>query len=158
MATIRHVKPADAAQWLRLRHALWPDASENEHRAEIEKFLAGRSREPQAVLVAEDESTGSLVGLAELSIRPYADGCHTDRVGYLEGWYVAPEFRRRGIARSLVAAAESWAMSSGCTEFASDTEVDNELSAAVHRRCGFEEVGVIRCFKKTLRQKEPESR
>lgn len=150
MAKIRHVREADAAHWLRLRHALWPDTSEDQHQAEIQRFLSGRSREPRAVLVAEDEQTGSLVGLAELSVRPYAEGCDTDRVGYLEGWYVSPEFRRRGIARALVTAAESWAMSNGCTEFASDTEIDNEISAAAHRQCGFEEVAVIRCFRKIL--------
>ncbi|HEY0941298.1 MAG TPA: aminoglycoside 6'-N-acetyltransferase [Steroidobacter sp.] len=150
MTSIRHVEQKDLTSWLRLRHALWPDASEQEHRAEIQRFLSGSAREPQAVLVACDEHSGALIGFAELSIRAYAEGCHTDRVAFLEGWYVAPEFRRRGIARALVAAAEEWATSNGCTEFASDTEIDNDVSAAAHRECGFVEVGVIRCFRKEL--------
>ena len=99
-------------------------------------------------LVAEDGS--GLVGFAELSIRPYAEGCETDRVGFLEGWYVAPAARHRGIGRKLVAAAEAWARSAGCTEFASDAEADNEFGAAAHRALGFEEAGLIRCFRKDL--------
>jgi aminoglycoside 6'-N-acetyltransferase I len=153
MTGIRHVRQADAVSWLRLRHALWPDATEAEHQADIRQFLAGVAREPHAVLVASDDRSGLLVGLAELSIRAYAEGCDTDRVAFLEGWYVAPEFRRRGIARALVAAAEEWATSRGCTEFASDTQVDNEISAAAHLECGFAEVGVMRCFRKDLPNK-----
>jgi hypothetical protein len=42
------------------------------------------------------------------------------------------------------------ARSAGCTEFASDAEADNEVSAAAHRALGFEDVGLIRCFRKDL--------
>ena len=142
---IRHAAKSDAAPWLDLRHALWPHASKDEHHSDIQKFLAGVAREPQAVLVAEDDS-GLLVGFAELSIRAYAEGCSTDRVAFLEGWYVSPTSRRRGIARLLIAAAEQWASRNGCVEFASDAHVDNEVSAVAHRSCGFSEVVVVRCW------------
>jgi len=149
MITIRHVNKKDAACWLSLRHALWPDASESEHRSDIERFLAGVAREPQAVLVAEDEA-GQLIGFAELSIRSYAEGCDSDQVAFLEGWYVGSQYRGRGVGKALIAAAERWGMDKGCTEFASDTDAGNELSAAAHRECGFTEVAVIRCFRKEL--------
>jgi len=116
------------------------------HRGELDRFFAGSQAAP--VLVAEDRS--GLVGFAELSIRPYAEGCETERVGFLEGWFVVPEARHRGVGRKLVAAAEAWARSVGCTEFASDAEADNESSAAAHRALGFEDVGLIRCFRKDL--------
>jgi L-amino acid N-acyltransferase YncA len=35
-------------------------------------------------------------------------------------------------------------------ELASDAEVHNLASAAAHRAVGFEEVGVVRCFRKVL--------
>jgi len=143
------VRPAglsDADAVARLRHALWPDGSEAEHRREIERFFVGG--QTAAVLVAEDPS--GLLGFAELSIRPYAEGCETDRVGFLEGWFVRPEARHRGIGRKLVAAAEAWARSFGCTEFASDAEADDAPSAAAHRALGFSDVGLIRCFRKSL--------
>src|SRR5687768_8258842 len=66
---IRPVSPTDAAAWLQLRQALWPDGTGAEHREEIDRFFAGHARDPQAVLVAED-SVAHLIGVAELTIRP----------------------------------------------------------------------------------------
>lgn len=149
MTTIRAARPDDAKFWCEMRHALWPEGSADEHAREIEDFFAGRSREPLATLVAE-AAPDRLLGFAELSIRPYAEGCTTDRVGYLEGWYVVPEARGQGIGRALVEAAEAWAREQGCTEIASDAEVDNEISAAAHQALGFDEAIVIRCFRKGL--------
>jgi aminoglycoside 6'-N-acetyltransferase I len=144
---VRHAALGDEGPLARLRHALWPDGSEAEHRQELEQLMSDRGRQG-AVLVAEGPS--GLLGFAEVSIRAYAEGCHTDRVGYLEGWFVVREARQRGIGRQLVAAAEAWARAQGCVEFASDAEQENEGSAAAHRALGFAEVGLIRCFRKDL--------
>jgi aminoglycoside 6'-N-acetyltransferase I len=114
---------------------------------EAEAFFA-TSTTPQAVLLAEVDA--GIVGFAEVSIRPYAEGCQTDRVGYLEGWFVVGDLRGRGIGRRLVAAAEEWARAQGCAEFASDAEAANEASASAHRALGFTDVGLVRCFKKDL--------
>src|SRR3990170_4067889 len=113
LITVRPAKASDAAAWLQLRHALWPERPEGEHREEIDRFFAGALREPLAVLLAED-GAGCPIGLAELSIRAYAEGCHSDRVAYLEGWFVVPDARRRGVGRALIAAAEEWGRSQGC--------------------------------------------
>jgi aminoglycoside 6'-N-acetyltransferase I len=149
MITIRPVVPSDAAAWLRMRLALWPEESEATHRAEVELFFGGGTRSEQAALFAED-STGKVVGFAELSIRPYAEGCRTDRLAYLEGWYVVPEARKRDVGRALVEAGAEWGRRLGCTEFASDALADNEVSAAAHRAIGFTEVVVVRCFRMDL--------
>lgn len=45
---------------------------------------------------------------------------------------------------------EEWAYAQGCTEFASDTTIDNEASRKAHLACGFADAGLIRCFIKTL--------
>ena len=132
-----------------MRRDLWPEGSAAEHGAEIDAFFAGRLQNPLAALVAIDGS-GEAVGFAELSIRSYAEDCVTDHVAYLEGWYVAPHARGRGVGRALVEAAEQWGLARGCTEFASDALLDNEASAAAHRALGFEETVRIRCFKKQL--------
>jgi aminoglycoside 6'-N-acetyltransferase I len=146
--SVRPVTRADEASWLNMRDELWP-GSRDDHAREIARFLDGRSREPLAVLIAED-GNGRALGFAELSIHPYAEGCTTDRVGYLEGWYVAPEARRRGIGRALLAASEDWARAQGCSEFASDAEADNQVSHAAHLALGFTDRGLIRVFSKTL--------
>lgn len=158
---VRPVTRRDAGAWLAMRNDLWPDHESRWHAAEIEQFLAGGLKMPLAVLIAEDESS-RVVGFAELSIRPYAEGCETDRVAYLEGWYVVPDLRGQGVGRALVQAAEAWARAQGCTEFGSDALLVNEASAAAHRALGFEEVERIRCFRKVLdlphgRQDSPDS-
>jgi aminoglycoside 6'-N-acetyltransferase I len=149
MFNARSVTAADAESWLSMRCALWPEGSRLEHREEIARFLAGHAREPQAVFVAEDEQA-RIVGFAELSIRPYAEGYATDRVAFVEGWYVVPTFRRRGVGRALISAAEQWGRALGCAELASDTQADNDLSTIAHRECGFAEVGLVRCFRKEI--------
>jgi aminoglycoside 6'-N-acetyltransferase I len=152
---IRYVAPADADQWRDLRVALWPEAGAADLASEVARYFQ-EPREaqgplPEAVLVAVGASgTPPLLGFAELSLRSYAEGCATSPVGFLEGWYVVPERRREGIGGALVAAAESWARERGCLEFASDALAENAVSAAAHRALAFEEVGLIRCFRKTL--------
>ena len=133
-----------------MRTALWPEGGADEHASEIERFFGGELSMPLEVLLAFDDDGGAL-GFVELSIRPYAEGCETERVAYLEGWYVVPTARRRGVGRRLVHAAEAWAARQGCAELASDALIDNELSAAAHAALGFEEVERITCFRKDLR-------
>lgn len=149
MVVVRPVTPNDSEAWLRMRRDLWPDSPEEHHRNDIERFFSGSTRDAMAVLIGLDESN-TPVGFAELNIRPYAEGCKTDRVAFLEGWYVAPEARRQGVGRALTRAAEDWGRAQGCTEFASDTEADNKLSQRAHLALGFEDAGLIRCFRKDL--------
>jgi len=132
-----------------MRVALWPEGSASEHASEIDQFFAGTLKNPLEVLLAVDEA-GKTAGFAELSIRNYAEECETDRVAYLEGWYVEAAWRRRGVGKALVTAAEAWARARGCTEFASDALLDNKTSEAAHLALGFEETAQIRCFKKNL--------
>jgi aminoglycoside 6'-N-acetyltransferase I len=146
---IRPALPADAEAWLRLRRALWPEGSEADHREDIDRFFAGEATEPVAVLLATDQDD-NVVGMAEMAIRPYAEGCASGRVAFLEGWFVASHARRRGVGRSLVLAAEQWGRAQGCTEMASDTPVHNTLGADAHKALGFEEVAIVRCFRKEL--------
>lgn len=132
-----------------MRADLWPDDTIEAHRASAERFFAGDHREPAEVLLAFGPD-GAAAGLAELSIRNIVDGCATGRVGYLEGWYVVPHLRRRGIGAALVAEAENWARRQGCTEFGSDSNVDNGASLAAHRALGFQESSRACNFRKDL--------
>ena len=149
MVRVRAAGKEDAPAWLRMRDALWPEYASTWHADEIQQFFAGKLSMPLAVLIAEDYA-GKALGFAELSIRNYAEDCVTDRVAYLEGWYVVPGARRQGVGRALIAAAEQWARAQNCSEFGSDALLDNEISAAAHRALGFTETVQIRCFKKQL--------
>jgi aminoglycoside 6'-N-acetyltransferase I len=154
MFHVRPVEPPDAARWVAMRAALWPDQDHASLAAEVEQYFAAPRRDvgamPEAVFVAVKTGSHDLVGFAEASRRAYAEGCETSPVGFLEGWFVAPEWRRRGVGRALVAACEAWARELGCREFASDALADNQVSADAHAALGFEEVEVIRCFRKVM--------
>jgi len=150
MVTVRPADPEDSAVWLQMRQALWPEGSEAEHREEMDRFFhSDCPREPSVVLLAEN-ADGRLQGFAEISIRPFAEGCRSNRVAYLEGWFVLPEARRHRVGRALVAAAETWGCSQGCYELASDTDPENDVGAAAHRALGFADAGLVRCFRKDL--------
>ena len=132
---IRPIGENDLNDWFRLRKLLWDESSDDEHRAEMLDIY--RHSDTQLVLAAEN-SDGKLVGFLEASIRPFVEDCHTDHVGYLEGWFVEKEFRRYGIGRNLVRRAEQWARRKGCTEMASDSEMGNNTSLQAHLKLGYD--------------------
>jgi aminoglycoside 6'-N-acetyltransferase I len=144
--TIRPVEPNDRDEWLRLRSLLWDHTSREDHLNEMHAIIS--DPETQLVLVAAE--VDSLVGFLEVSIRHFVDDCETDHVGYLEGWYVETMYRRSGVGRSLVANAEQWAQSCGCTEMASDAEIGNEESLAAHTQLGYIETSRLIHFRKEI--------
>jgi aminoglycoside 6'-N-acetyltransferase I len=134
---IRAAVARDRPEWVRMRHALWPDCSPQRHQLEIEQLTAAEGS--GVVLVAVREN-GSLCGFAELAIRhDHVDGASSVPVAYLEGWYVDPDVRGAGIGRRLLEAGERWAAVRGLKELASDAELDNHISIQVHRSSGFVE-------------------
>lgn len=145
---VRPIREGDAADWEHMRQILWPSDS-GEHAREIASFFRGDRRNPAEVLLAFDQF-GRVLGFAEVSIRPYAEGCYSGRVAYLEGWFVDAACRRRGVGAALVRAVEDWGRAQGCTELGSDAEIDNLDSAAAHGSLGFTEVQRIVCFRKPL--------
>jgi aminoglycoside 6'-N-acetyltransferase I len=144
---VRRLVEKDISEWFRHRKLLWDELSDEEHNSEMRDIF--EHIETQFVLVAET-SNGKLVGFLEASIRPFVEDCHTDHVGYLEGWFVEPEYRQNGIGSKLVKAAENWARSSGCEEMASDAEIGNELSLTAHQNLGYEETSRLVHLRKDL--------
>ena len=134
-----------------MRVDLWPEGSSEEHREELVEFLVdGKppSILPAAIFVAGDEA---LVGFIEVGLRSVADGCDPIRpAGYIEGWYVTPSQRQTGVGAMLVQAAEEWSRAQGCTEMASDTWLDNEVSQRAHEALGYEVVDRVVTYRKGL--------
>jgi aminoglycoside 6'-N-acetyltransferase I len=96
-------------------------------------------------------SAGAAVGFVEASKRSdYVNGTASSPVAFLEGLYVAPAARRRGVARALVEAVVAWALGQGLTELASDSLIDNVAAHEAHRRLGFQETERVVCFLRSL--------
>ena len=144
---VRSLQEKDLSEWFRLRQMLWDELTEEEHQAEMLDIY--EHTDSQLVLVAE-KGDGKLIGFLEASIRPFVEDCNTDNVGYLEGWFVEPGYRRYGIGRDLVRNAERWARKKGCTEMASDAEVGNDLSLAAHLKLGYDETSRLVHLRKDL--------
>ena len=144
---VRPLRESDIGEWLRLRKLLWDGSGDEEHKAEMMDIY--EHTETQAVLVA-DVGGGRLAGFLEASIRPFVEDCHSEQVGYLEGWFVEPEYRRGGIGRALVKEAENWARRRGATEMASDAEIGNEMSLKAHLNLGYTETSRLVHLRKEL--------
>jgi aminoglycoside 6'-N-acetyltransferase I len=150
--TIRAVQPGDASEWLRMRMALWPQSAPEKEASEIAHFLAVPPRPLLPTLHAAfvcPRPEGGLCGLVEVSIHRTAPGCTSDRIGYLEAWYVDVDWRGQGVGRALVEQAEAWARAQGCREMASDTTPHYPVSPLAHAAVGYQEVE--RYFRKELR-------
>ena len=148
MLTIRPITILDRLIWSAMRTELWPDMPD-EHLTEIDQFFSGHSIDITAVLVAEFDT--KMVGFIELNLRNFAEGSRSSPVPYIEAWFVAREFRAQGIGSQLISSAERWALENGYSEIASDTELDNHRSIAMHTHLGFRETERVVCFLKTLK-------
>jgi len=149
-STIRPLQKHDAGAWRSMREQLGPDWVMGNIDRMVEQYLSTGTIDHlrHIVLIAEDAQ--GYTGFAEVSLRPFAEGCETTPVGYLEGWFVEERARRTGVGRALIEAGEAWARKHGCSEFASDAEMDNKLSQTAHEALGFEPVCDIRCYRKRI--------
>ncbi len=150
--TVRQHEAKDWGEWLRLRVALWPNHSEEDHLSEMREY---QSNEATLAVFVASRSNGRLAGFLEASIRPFADGCDTRPVGYIEGWYVDPDVRLQGVGRDLVREAERWAAAKGCQEMSSDCLIDNDSGHGAHLALGYEETERLIHFRKLLRLRPP---
>jgi aminoglycoside 6'-N-acetyltransferase I len=143
---IRRATGADTAALVRMSVALFPDGTAAEH----ERDIRARFAVNEAAYFVAEGADGAVCGFVEVGTRPYADGCDSSPVGYVEAWWVDPAARRTGIGRALLDAAEGWVRTRGLTEIASDTQLGNEVSRLGHLSAGFEEVDRVVQFRKRL--------
>ena len=146
--TIERCASLDQPGWLQMRIALWTDATPDDHLGYMANSLAQPERFLQLMMYDE---THQPIGFIEGSIRgDYVNGTETSPVGFVEGVYVVPGWRRKGVARQLFAAIGDWAKARGCRELASDALLENESSQRAHRALGFEETERVVYFRRML--------
>lgn len=73
---VRAAVPVDCHQLSRLREALWPESSKEEHAKELASLLTEKKNGsmPLVIFVAEAVG-GQLIGFLEAGLRSHADGC-----------------------------------------------------------------------------------
>ena len=114
-----------------------------------EGFTAAINSPDGAVFLLSDDNKA--IGFAQCGLRhDYVEGTESSPVGYLEGIFVEEPYRKQGLAKRLSERCEEWAKEKGCSEFASDCEIDNETSRQFHLGAGFREANRIICFTKKL--------
>lgn len=143
---IRRAVTEDAALLAGLAAQMWKDNDPSDLKEMFYKLIGS---EDAACFIKFVDCQA--VGFAQCQLRTdYVEGTHSSPVGYLEGIFILPEYRKKGYAVGLLAECELWAREKGCTEFASDCELDNTGSLSFHLAMGFEEANRIICFKKNI--------
>ena len=91
-------------------------------------------------------SSASHLNQSNLDAKP----THFSKCRQLSALGCAEHLRGQRLGRELVHKAEGWAREKGCTEMASDTWLDNEVSIAAHLKLGYEESDRLVHFMKRL--------
>ena len=143
---IREMGSSDRAVWAGLRRELWPAHAESEDAQWVDEIIEGKD---YFGFVAETDD-GRAAGFAEVAIRPYANGCDTHPVPFLEAIFVKPEYRRQRVAAQLIAFIQDFVVARGFRELGSDALLANTASHAAHRAWGFEETERVVYFRKQL--------
>jgi len=136
----------DAKEIARLAVKMWESHDIDELAGDFEKQIAD---DDAAVFICRID--GKTVGFAQCQLRrDYVEGTSSSPVGYLEGVFVEPAYRKHGYGKALVDACVQWAKEKECREFASDCEWNNEQSRLFHLQTGFQEANRIICFVKPI--------
>lgn len=109
------------------------------------------------IIKADDEicyllqENNTYIGFIHLTLRhDYVEGTDDLPVAYIEALYIKAAYQREGFGKQLINVAELWAKQKGCSQLASDTELNNTKAIDFHKKAGFEEVNRIVCFVKNL--------
>jgi len=145
---VRRAEPQDAGDLVRLAAAVgrepgeWLLTTETWRSvADERRYLkAVRRHTHAAVFVAVEEDEGTVVGRLSLARDPHPASTHVADLGLM----VAATHRRRGIGRSLLGTAVSWAQDSGIRKLELHVFPWNEPAIRLYESFGFEREGVRR--------------
>jgi len=142
---IKEIQPCDLNVWVELQHELWPTHSIADLIEDCNKILTDKLQKSWLFI-----DNNSPIGFIDLSIKKKAIGCKSGKIGYVEGWYVKPDYQRKGFGQQLYEVAENWAKNQGCKEMASDTTQDYPYSPRAHEIAGFKVARVATHFNKDI--------
>ena len=144
---IRRATEADWPLWAAVLAKLHPDQSAADFEQELAILTALPDPYVGFLAFAPD---GEVSGMIDARVRNYVEGAPDLRAAFVEDLWVEPEYRRRGVARLLLNAVESWARDEGMVWLGSDTPPDNRESQEWHLAAGFGVVERLIVFGKPL--------
>lgn len=133
--SVRPIGPDDLPAVVAMMRMLWPTSEDYDFGDE-------------SVFAWQRDDAPGLGGFVSFSIRPWAEGCESAPVPYIEGWWVDPDLRGTGLGRALVSAVERWCLDHDYRELGSDVELDNDVSLRAHAALGFEPTLRLRSFER----------
>jgi RimJ/RimL family protein N-acetyltransferase len=146
MTTIRPAQPADAAGLVFLATAVGREPGNWLLTTDVGRTIGDerrylrsvRRQVDAAVFVADDE--GAIVGRLSVARDPHPSSSHVADLGLM----VAASHRRRGIGRSLLDAAVTWARRAGIRKLELHVFTWNEPAIKLYEGFGFEREGLRR--------------
>lgn len=143
----KQVAISDFNEWVSMGVALWPHYNKNSLAKVFHDILSSKSETSYICRNSEDVP----VGFVNISLRnDYVAGATSKPVGYLEGIYVKPKYRKQGVAKELTKIAEKWSFEMGSQDFASNAEINNVNSQNFHKKIGFKEANITVNYIKKL--------
>lgn len=143
---IRPAAPGDAAALVRLAEAVgsepegwlitdgsWRSASEER------RYLRAQRRHPDAAVLVAEVPEG-IIGRLSITRDPHPASEHVADLGLM----VAQGYRRRGIGRALMRAAEDWARNGGVRKIELHVFPHNIAALALYESLGYEREGLRR--------------
>ncbi len=136
---VRQADRGDLDAWVDMRIALWPSERREVLLEEAEAILSSPDEVCFMLEVGTDKA-----GFIEGAVRQGPSA----RYGHVEGWYVAPEYRRLGHGRELMGRLEQWCLHREICRMTSDTGRAYPISPKAHAGCGFVKAGSMDIFVK----------
>lgn len=148
---VRAATPEDLETVLAMRLALLKEEARSALFADPHPDAAARARQITASQLLDDDQVFLLafagteaVGALRCTIAHGSPLLRHATRGFLSAAYVRPGFRRRGVLRALVAAAEAWCLERNAPDLRLHCTRENEEGNAAWEALGFGVVEVVR--------------
>ncbi len=135
---IRRATPADLDQLAPLFDGYRQFYAQPADLARARDWLGARLQRGESVVLLA-EYNGQAAGFTQLY--PQFSSVRTARLWLLNDLFVAPDARRGGVARALLAAAADFARADGVAGIMLETSRDNAAARALYRAAGWNEDG-----------------